>query len=681
MVWILPRRYVVGDCAVFRIRSLFQDRQVRALLMIVMVSGILLAGCQSVPRPCAPCEAPFDPCSQHPDTGGDGPARLAIEYADVTRCSRLEPADSQAPRTAADAPPKDFWDLSLQQAIQLALQRGDVLKDLGGRIVSAPDATGTVFDPAIREADPLFGVEAALSAFDAQTSTSLFWQQNDRVFNNVTLGGGVNEFRQDLTTFQTEISKTAATGTRFGLRHLTLHDANNARDNLFASAWDTQFVASVRHPLLQGGSVEFNRIAGPNAQPGFNFSSGVLIARIDSDIALADFQVGVRNFLSQVEDAYWELYFAYRELDSKVVARDSALETWRIIRAKFIQRLEGGEALNEARAREQYYMLQDQVEEALSGATGGRSTGVYRGERRLRRLLGLPVNDGRLIRPSEEPGSAPIALSWQAVLTESLQRRVELRRQAWKVKRREMELVAAKNFTQPRLDAVAQYRIRGFGDDLTGRAGGPLGSAFRDLKDGDHHEWEVGFQLDVPVGFRRAWSGVRQAELKLAREQAILDEQERQIEHDLADAVAELERARTAVRNGFNRVAAAVQHRDATQAAFNAERVPVDMVLDAQERLALAQTRYYRSLTDYALARKSVHFHKGSLLEYNGVLLSEGSWPAGAYQSASRNADRWVPKRHDARVSAPEPFSTGPAPQHFAPTDLPERLPTTAPDP
>ena len=66
----------------------------------------------------------------------------------------------------------------------------------------------------------------------------------------------------------------------------------------------------------------------------------------------------------------------------------------------------GADRESEARAREQYYLLQAQVENSLSGSlsvggsgTGQNSSGVYSAERRLRWLLGLPISDNRLIRP------------------------------------------------------------------------------------------------------------------------------------------------------------------------------------------------------------------------------------------------------------------------------------------
>ena len=115
------------------------------------------------------------------------------------------------------------------------------------------------------------------------------------------------------------MSKTTATVwcCKWAIRRPTILERNNPTVQ-FQHDWTT-FQMEIRQPLLQGYGVEFNRIAGPGAIPGFN--QGVLIARVNTDIALATFEASVRNLVSDVETAYWELYFAYRNLDSAVRPR------------------------------------------------------------------------------------------------------------------------------------------------------------------------------------------------------------------------------------------------------------------------------------------------------------------------------------------------------------------------
>jgi hypothetical protein len=60
--------------------------------------------------------------------------------------------------------------------------------------------------------------------------------------------------------------------------------------------------------------------------------------------------------------------------------------------------------------------------------------------------------------------------------------------------------------------------------------------------------------------------------------------------------------------------------------AFEGGRLDLISLLDAQRRLPEAESQHYRSRTEYAIALKNVHFEKGTLLEYLGVIHAEGSW-------------------------------------------------------
>jgi hypothetical protein len=69
--------------------------------------------------------------------------------------------------------------------------------------------------------------------------------------------------------------------------------------------------------------------------------------------------------------------------------------------------------------------------------------------------------------------NAPVRFDWSEIHTEALSRSAELRRQKWVIKQDELRLQASKNFLLPRLDMVALYRWRGFGDHLAGSASPP----------------------------------------------------------------------------------------------------------------------------------------------------------------------------------------------------------------
>ncbi|MBW3595736.1 MAG: TolC family protein [Planctomycetes bacterium] len=577
------------------------------------------------------------------------------EYGDVAAVAYETPPAELPPLTLQHPGSIPHFDLTLQEAVQIAISNSKVLRDLGGTVLRGTNSVETIHDPAIQETDPRFGPAAALAAFDVEYLQSAQFENNDRALNNIFFGGGTRIFKQDLITWQSELRKRSASGSQFLLRQNTEYDNNNSPGNAFPNVWNVNYEMQVRHPLLQGGGAKFNRIAGPGAAPGVY--NGVVIARINTNVSLTEFQAGLRNLVSDVENAYWDLYFAYRDLDAKIDARDQTLATWRLTLARAQAGRRGGEEEKQNQALEQYHRFQADVQNALAGRPGdgtrngnGATPGVFRAqggvqtaERRLRLILGLQITDGRLIRPIEEPALAPVIFDWDEITTEALYRRAELQRQREMVRLREMELLASKNHLLPQFDAFGLYRWRGFGDDLIGPAHAPdrFDNAYANLASGDFQEWQMGFEMLFPVGFRRAHMAVRNAQLRVVRERVILEEQQRQILRDLADQLAEVDRAFAVARTTFNRRAAALRELAVLRAKEEEDlEVDIDQILDAHRRIADAEIALHRALVEYALAVKNVHFEKGSLLEYCGVHLTEDLPHAEPHAALPRPSSR-----------------------------------------
>ena len=527
-------------------------------------------------------------------------------------------------------PEKKPWLISPTEAVQIAVERSKVLQDLGGSSLRNVSGVATIHEPSIQSTDPRLGIEAALAAFDAQLNSKSFVNKNDFPVNNRLLGGGTNLLQQDLITFQNEITKATAYGTELFARRNTTYDANNAPSNLFLSSWQTNLEAGFRHHLGRGGGLDYNRIAGPGALPGIY--NGVLIARVNADSSILDFEMGLRDLVSDVENAYWDLYFAYRNLEAKIAARDAALNTWRVERLYREQQSGSGE--KEARAREQYYRFEAQVLEALTGrevdgtrtnngSSGGTfraAEGVHTAERRLRLLMNLPINDDRMLRPVHDPILVKIIFDWQQVVGESLQLRPELRKQDLQLKRGHLELIASKNALLPQIDVLTQYRLRGFGHDLWGSNTEQFNNAIASMTSGQFQEWQFGLEMNLPVGFRRAYNNVRNAQLKLARDHDLLDQKQRRVIHDVSNAYASVIRAFEIANVSMNqRLAAHEQLASLRNLEENSARVNTNEMLDAQSRVSQADAAYYDAIVRYMIALKNIHFERGTLLEYNNI--------------------------------------------------------------
>jgi outer membrane protein TolC len=682
------------------------SRRLRSYVAIVTCVTTLVTGC-----------TPSKPVYLFDDKDMSHYKGMATEiaYPDVESDRVDDVANAKAPFTMANPEIHEIWDVSLQEALRTCLANSKVLRNLGGLLFTpglpasnqtiAPtgvllqtqgqnqngqslgtsQTSQTIYNPSIQETSTSGGVEAALSQFDAFLDSQMYWQYN-RVPQNLAFGlVSPAVFNQHLAQQAAEIGKVTADGSRVFFRENINYNANNNGANQYHQAFLPYLETEFRHPLLQGAGVEFNRIAGPNSNNGVfastnptNTSSqsnqnpnflpgtfnGVVLARINVDIALADFEAGVRGMVGDVERAYWDLYYNYRNLNAVMAGRDSALQTWRKVHALFVTGTKGGEAEKEAQAREQYFLFRAQVENTLGL--------LYTAESRLRYMMGLAPTDGRLIRPSDDPTTAEVRFDWNDVLTEGLTRSVELRRQRWVVKQNELKLIASKNYLMPRLDAQASYRWYGFGNDLVNYNGVsyvpgaalPNSGAFNTLWTGQFQSWQMGMTFTMPIGFRLAMSGVRNAELILAQSRAFLQDQELELAHVLTNSIRDLDRNYQVSRTTFNRRVAAAKQVEAVKAAYDVGTATLDMLLDAQRRLADAEIAYYRALVDYNVAILQVHFRKNSLLEYDGIHLAEGPWPAKAYFDARKRArERGAAHNMNYGFTRPNVMSRGAMPQ------------------
>jgi outer membrane protein TolC len=563
---------------------------------------------------------------------------------------------TQPPRTIHDRKQDEIREMSLVEAIHLTLANNRIL--LSGNFVGInartvltnPDRLASIYDPAIQESGVLFGgrgLESALAAFDTQFTTSMIWGRNESIPNVAFFGpGGIPgaTLQGDSGAFLAQLQKTFAHGGLLSFEHNWDYSFSNAQSRLFPSSYTGSLGARYRQPLLAGAGTGFTRTAGPIAQSFGGLSGvgqGVVIARINNDISIADFEISVRNALMGIEETYWDLYLAYQQYRTAVVARNSSRQTWE--EARKIAELGGGregfQLWEVPQALEQFHETSAIADVALNQ--------IYTTEATLREILRLPLNDGTMIQPSDKPADAELEPDWNLCLAEALTRRVELRRQKWKIKSLELQLNAARSLTRPRLDFVAGYRINAFGDHLFNRGDNDVAitaqgidSAYETLTQGDQAGWSLGFEMNMPLGFRSAHAQVRNVELRLAKERDVLAVQERSIGSELAGTFRSLALHYQNARSQLSRRKAAQERLRQFEVRKNLgdKGFTLDDVLRAQTSVAQAEADYFTSLVDYNKAITDMHFAKGTLLEHDNVFFAEGAWRPEAYQDALRRA-------------------------------------------
>ena len=594
----------------------------------------------------------------------------------------------------------EMLDLTLEECIDYALNNTQVVQTLSGSQRQNADMAATVLssqsqqlttasDPAITatttnsqpavvdqngnrvlprgaaRANQVGGVEDALSEFDAQYSSFLSYNTTDRA-RNVGAGNVFNpqQFFSRDTTAQMAISKRTATGGVATIRSQSIGSFNNIPTQAlgagnFGRAVPTDYTQvfefQVQHPLMRGRGTLVNRIP-------------IVLARINEDISIGQYEERIRNLVRDVEFAYWDLYAAYFNVDTAKTAVDSAAIAWKIANAKLSTSAKNAEA----QARVTYHQFKAQLDAAIAGGGQGNDPGLYGREQNLRLLMGWAANDGRLIRPSDKPAIGLAEFDWEAARGETLCRNIDLRQQKWTIKQRELELMSAKNQALPDINLGLNYRYVGVGSSLIDRHGGnaafPTGnaSAFEELLGGRYQEGGARLEFNPNAfGSRRQLNDVQNKQLALAREHRILEAKEIAAVHRLSALWQQVDGLHKQMTQQFQALNAAQTLVEVSQAKFDVgdsgnSDATLDNLVRAQQTRSQASQNYIRALTEYNKSLVEFHAIKGSLLEYNSITLDEGPWPQKAYWDAHERARERDAARHmDYGASRPSVISRG----------------------
>ena len=643
---------------------------------------------------CAPTQPFF--LNESPDLQFYLNQATKIEYPDVEVESLAETVEALPPLSVGNHE-YQFWDLTLEECVSIAIQNSKFLVTTGGNAefrqnIATQFASGnadqfsSIYDVAIQQsttqsvpltvdgngnrvlprgvlrANQVGGVEDALAEFDAQASGFINYATTDRPRNtgnnNIT-----NAFGQAVdTTQQAALSKRLATGTVATLRQQIIYSRNNqplgdanSVNRRVASDWTALLEAQVQQPLMRNRGTLVNRIP-------------VVLASLNEDLSIAEFETQVRNLVRDVEVAYWNLYVAYRGVSTSIIGRNSAIATAQFARLN----LENGTGTQQelAQAVEQYYQFRGILESALAGSNlpGADRFGVYGSERVLRELMGIAPTDGRLIRPIEEPSLARVEFDWNESIAQMLYLSPELRRNKTRIKQSELELISAKNQILPEVNLSLLYRWVGVGDTLGPpqrrdvNFPSPGSSALGELTEGNYQEGAVRLEITPPAfGARRELTRIRGSQLRLAREKAFLQEQERLMVSQLSDAFAKTATHYQLVQTNAQRWQAAETEVQARLAEFKGGRSPVNVVLQSQQRRAQAQIDYYRALAEYNKSINYVDYLKGTLLANSNITLAEGPWNKKAYWDALERArERSAGKQVKYGVTRPGVVRRGP---------------------
>ncbi|MGH7174296.1 MAG: TolC family protein, partial [Gemmataceae bacterium] len=361
-------------------------------------------------------------------------------------------------------------------------------------------------------------------------------------------------------------------------------------------------------------------------------SQSILLTGIRRSSRPAEYERNINQMLLNLENAYWNLYGSYYQLYSREQGLRFAYETWKITGAQFRVGKVSRAAL--AQSEGQYNLFRSQRLQAIDT--------VLDNERQLRAILGMQIEDGTRLVPSDAPTLAEYRPDWKTGWYEAMQNRPELFIARQDVKVSQLNVKLAKNYLMPDLRSFMAYDSNSIGNTLSGT--GPLNAA-RNLASNGYNDWTVGLRLGMPLGFRFAHAQLRQAQLQLARAFLVLQDQELKAERFLGLYYRRMSSAYFQIKAArAQREAFATQlriryelYRAGSNEPGTQTPVTLNLLLESQRFWAEALATEYQSIVTYNNSIAGWEYAKGTIMQHDNVTVSEGPIPVAAQTRASEH--------------------------------------------
>jgi HAE1 family hydrophobic/amphiphilic exporter-1 len=434
---------------------------------------------------------------------------------------------------------------------------------------------------------------------------------------------GADVSTRDTTDFGASVTQLAPTGGTFTLGFAGNRTSTNSTFFFVNPSYFSGLTLSFTQPLL--------RNFGRDATTWL-----IRTARNSRDASYQSFVRSVQGTVNGVEQAYWDLVYALRNLEVQREARTLSADLNRITRIKIdvgslapidIVQTEVGIAT----AEQQIIIAEGLIGDAQD---------------RLKRLLNLdPARWTVPIVPTDEVRVDQPAVSVEEGMRTALSRRPEIIAAAYNVDSDRIRYEYWRNQTRPALDLYGSYGNTGIGGTTTirdeqgniiSRTSGGFGDAFEQVVDRDFKNWQIGLRFSYPILNRRA-KGQRGAALYTwEANKAGLTALEQNVLVEVRAAARDID---TASRS----IAAAQKSRELAERNLDAERKKFEngmttsfQVLEITNDLSLARVNELQALAIYRKALSRYHYAIADILDWKGIRI-EDLPPSEAPRAESRS--------------------------------------------
>ncbi|MDQ5858324.1 MAG: TolC family protein [Acidobacteriota bacterium] len=481
--------------------------------------------------------------------------------------------------------------LSLDEAVALAVANN---QDLNVSVNAAEASNYILF--------------SNMGIFDPLAEAAIIRAHSEEPATSQLVGADVST--RDNTDISAQVTQLAPTGGTFSLGFAANRTSTNSTFFFVNPSYFGGLTFSFSQPLL--------RNFGRDTTTWL-----IRTARNSRDASYQNFIRSVQGTVNGVEQAYWDLVYALRNLEVQREARVLSADLNRITQIKIdvgslapidIVQTEVGIAT----AEQQIIIAEGLIGDAQD---------------RLKRLLNLdPAKWNVPIVPTDEVRVEQPAVSVEDGMRLALSRRPEIIAAAYNVDSDRIRYEYWRNQTKPALDLVGSYGNTGIGgttiirDDMgnvISRTTGNFSDSFGQVFDRDFKNWSLGLRFSYPILNRRA-KGQRGAALYTwEANKAGLTALEQNVLVEVRAAARDID---TASRS----IAAAQKSRELAERNLDAERKKFEngmttsfQVLEITSDLSLARVNELQALAIYRKALSAYHYAIADILDWKSIRIED----------------------------------------------------------
>lgn len=429
------------------------------------------------------------------------------------------------------------------------------------------------------------------AAFDAAFFANINRNNTDRPTPSQLLAS-----QTDTTQVAGGIRKLLATGATMTLTQTMIRvDNPGFQFQTINPSWTQNFTVELRQPVLKNFGIDFNR-------------AQINIRKNERKINQELFRQRVIEVLNNTEQAYWQLVAARRDVVISAELLAQARKTYDMIDAR--KDFDAYKTLlyrSDANVKQQEFAYID-VKNRVRNA-----------EDQLLNLMNdssLPLSAEYEIIPVDGPTIQEIVRDRFATIETAIERRPEVVQARHSVDTARIGLGVAKNQALPQLDVVYRMTMNGLGADAD--------EAFDQMTGNNFSDHFVGIEFLWFFGERGERAGIRVASLQ--QSQAVL-----RYKQAIDSVITDCRVAMRNIETNFEQldpsyqgvIAASENLRSLQERQENKSPPQLDTILNAQTQLAQSRRALLQSAVNYNIALVDVERAKGTLLEYNNIVVSE----------------------------------------------------------